>query len=255
MQIGACNFPRNNICDEIKWIGENNFDFVDLFMQEDGKNPGKIDIDKVVKLLRKYKLCATGHTAWYLPFGTSIKSIRQAAVEDCLKYFPLFSAAGVKYVTAHANWPNRLFSDTEGVEFQVESLKRLVELAEGYKLKIMYEHIDTPKDTVYNSEQILAKVPGLYFHLDIGHASMHGRKPEDFIKAFHKKLVHVHVHESKNNMDLHLPLGAGDTKTESVIKFLKKYYDGTITLEVFSRYKEHILLSREILRKILNNKA
>ena len=114
----------------------------------------------------------------------------------------------------------------------------------------MYEHTDTPKDTVENAAKILAKVPGLFFHLDFGHASVYGRKPEDFIKAFHSKLVHVHLHESKRNMDLHLPLGDGDTATEKGVIFLKKYYNGTITLEIFSRYRESLLLSREIFKKI-----
>jgi len=250
MKIGACNFPRGNLYEELKWIGENKFEFIDLFLMEDGKTPEKIEIDRVVKLLRKYKLGAVGHTAWYLPFGTSISSIRQAAVAECAKYFPYFSAAGAKYVTVHANWPNRLFSDDEGLEFQAESIKKLMELAAPYKLKIMYEHTDTEKDTVENSAKILAKVPDLLFHLDFGHASVFGRKPEDFIKAFHKKLVHVHIHESKKNLDLHLPIGVGDTNTERAVSFLKKYYNGTITLEVFSRYRENILMSREILKKI-----
>ncbi|MFH1073747.1 MAG: sugar phosphate isomerase/epimerase family protein [Candidatus Firestonebacteria bacterium] len=250
MKIGACNYPGGSICEEIKWIGENKFDFIDLFLMEDGPTPKKIEINKIVKLLRKYKLGAVGHTAWYLPFGTSIKSIRQAAIEECVKYFPYFSEAGARYVTVHANWPSRLFSDDEGIEFQVESLKHLAEIAAGFGLEIMYEHTDTPKDTVENAAKILSKVPEVYFHLDFGHASVYGRKPEDFIKAFHSKLVHVHIHESKRNMDLHLPLGVGDTDTESAVRCLKKYYNGTITLEIFSRYRENIFLSREILKKI-----
>lgn len=250
MKIGACNFPRGNVCDEVKWIGENKFDFVDLFLMEDGQTPEKIEIRKIVQLLRKYKLATVGHTAWYLPFGTSIRSIRRAAVAECEKYFPYFAEAGAKYVTAHANWPNRLFSDDEGIEFQAESLSQLVESAAKHGLKMMYEHTDTPKDTVENSAKILAKVPGLYFHLDFGHASVWGRKPEDFIKAFHKKLVHVHLHESKRNLDLHLPIGDGDTDTEKAVKYLKKHYDGTVTLEIFSRYSEALLLSREIFKKL-----
>ena len=250
MKIGACNYSGKNVCEEIDWIGRHGFEFVDLLLMADGLKPEKIEIDRIVRLLRKYKLGVLGHTSWYLPFGSSIKAIRQAAVEECAKYFPYFSVAGVRYVAVHASWPDKIFSDEAGVEFQAESYKRLVELAEKHGLSLMYEHTDTPKDTVENAARVLSKVPGLLFNLDFGHASVYGRKPEDFIRAFHKKLVHVHVHESKRDVDLHLPVGVGDTDTAGAVACLKKYYNGTITLEIFSRYRKSILLSRDIFKDL-----
>jgi len=54
------------------------------------------------------------------------------------------------------------------------------------------------------------------------------------------------------NRDLHLPLGCGDVDWERAVKILKDYYDGTITLEVFSRDRDYVLLSREKLKKLWN---
>jgi len=89
-------------------------------------------------------------------------------------------------------------------------------------------------------------------HLDIGHANLFGRKPEDFIKKFRNKIKHVHLHDNNGNEDLHLPMGCGSIDWEKTLKTLKKCYNGTITLEVFSKDKEYVLLTKEKLRKLWN---
>jgi hypothetical protein len=67
MKIGFPNNPRKDLLEEIEWIGKNGFGFVDLFLEEDQAVPEKINVEKVKKLLEKYKLSVIGRTAWYLP--------------------------------------------------------------------------------------------------------------------------------------------------------------------------------------------
>lgn len=138
-KIGFPNNPRKDLLQEIAWIGENGFDFVDLFLEEDQAVPEKIDLEKVSLLLKKYRLETVGHTAWYLPIGSPIKAMRDCSVSEAERYFKVFSALDTKYVTFHANWPRGMFTLGEGLSFQVETLKKLVELAGGYGLAIMYE--------------------------------------------------------------------------------------------------------------------
>ena len=250
MKIGFPNNPRKNLLEEIEWIGKNKFDFVDLFLEEDQAVPEKIDIEKTKKLLQKYKLGVVGHLAWYLPIGSPIKSLRNAAIEEAKRYFEVFSPLEVEFVTIHSNWPGGLFSEKEGIKFQVKTLKGVVKEAKRYNLKMMYEPLDTFADNVKNLSEILRSVPGLFLHLDIGHANLFGRKPEQFIKKFHEKIKHIHLHDNDGLKDLHLPMGCGNTDWEKTLKLLKKYYDGTITLEIFSRDKDYVLLSKEKLQKL-----
>jgi len=250
MKVGFPNNPRKNILEEIEWIGKNRFDFVDLFLEEDQAVPENIEVEKVKKLLQKYELEAVGHVAWYLPIGSPIRSLREAAVEEAARYFEVFNRLGVKLVTIHANWPSRMFSAREGIKFQVETLRELVGEAEKHNLKLMYEPIDTPEDNVKNISMILNQVSGLFLQIDVGHANLFGRRPEQFIKRFHGKIKHVHLHDNDRSRDLHLPLGCGDIDWARTLKVLKKYYDGTITLEIFSRDKDYVLLSKEKLRKL-----
>lgn len=250
MKIGFPNNPSKNILKQIEWIGQNHFDFVDLFLEEDAASPEKIDIKKVKDMLKKYCLCVVGHTAWYLPIGSPVKLLREAAISEATRYFKIFSQLNVEYMTIHANWPPSLFSEEQGIKFQVDSLKKLVKIAKKYNLKVMFEPIDTGKDTLKNVVKILSRVPGLCFHLDIGHANLYKKSIISFIKKFHKKLRHVHLHDNSGEKDEHLPIGKGSINFKKVIKELKKYqYDGTITLEIFSKNKNSVLQSKEKLRK------
>ncbi len=250
MKIGFPNHPRKDTLEEIEWIGSNKFDFVEFFLEEDKATPKSINVLAVRKLLKKYCLGSVAHTAWYLPIGSPVKELRRCAVNEIIRYFPLAKALGSKYITVHSQWPPHLFSKQEGIMFQVDSLRKLVVPAKKYGLSILYEPTDSAKDTVDVAAEIFDCVPKLYLNLDIGHASIHGRKPDIFIRKFHDRLMHVHLHDNNGREDLHLPLGTGIVEVESSIKLLKKFYDGTITLEVFSKDKDYVLMSRDKLREM-----
>ena len=62
----------------------------------------------------------------------------------------------------------------------------------------------------------------------------------------------MHLHDNHGKYDEHLPLGKGNLKIKKIIKTLKKYYDGTITIEVFSKNRKHVLQSRNKLKRTWN---
>ncbi|MDD5178283.1 MAG: sugar phosphate isomerase/epimerase [Candidatus Nanoarchaeia archaeon] len=253
MKIGFITNPRKNLIEEIEWIGKNKFDLVDLFLEEDVAVPEKINIEKVRKIIKKYELDVMGHTAWYLAIGCPIKSFRETVIKEAIRYFKVFNKLNVKYVTIHGNWPGMLFSVDEGIDFQAETLNRLVKEGKKYNVNIMYEPIGKKQESYEAIAKILKKVPGMYLHLDIGHSNLFGRKPEEYIKRFHKKLKHIHMHDNFGKEDNHLPIGKGSINWNKTIKALKKYYNGTISLEIFSKdNKKDSLESRRRLIKLWN---
>ena len=232
MQIGYCNHPRKNIYKEIEWIGKNGFDFVDLFLEEDRAVPEKVDSKKVKELLRKYNLGAIGHLTYYLPFGSASRILREAAIEEAKRYFKIFRGIGIKYVTVHTNWQGASFKIEQSIKFLIGSLKKLKKEAKKNNIVIMLEPIGSRENTISNIQKILkeTKIP---LHLDLGHANLVS-KPSKFIEAFGKRIVHVHAHDNSGKEDQHLEMGKGNINWIKTIKTLKKYYDGTITLEIFS---------------------
>ena len=250
-KIGYPTHPRKPILPEIEWIGKNGFDFVDLFLEEDEGTPEKINIKEVKKLLEKYKLDAVGHTAWYLPIGSPVKRLRKAAIEELREYFKVFNKLEVNLVTVHANWPSGIFTQEEGIKFQVETLKKVIEIAKNYEITIIYEPTPMYHDSIENTEKILSLVPELYLHFDIGHANLWGRKPDKFFKKFYRKIKHIHLHDNDGMRDLHLPMGCGVIEWRVLLPLIKRHYSGTITLEIFVEDKDFVLLVKEKLTKFL----
>jgi len=134
VKVGFANNPKRDILEEIEWIGKNKFDFIDLFLEEDQAVPKRIDVEKVRNLLEEYGLEVVGHTACYLPIGSPIKSLREAAVKEITRYFRVFDELRTRLVTIHANWPIAIFSAKEGIAFQVKTLRELVREAKEHNL-------------------------------------------------------------------------------------------------------------------------
>ena len=101
---------------------------------------------------------------------------------------------------------------------------------------------------------MLDAIPEMGLHLDIGHCNLCPipHNAESILESYGDRLRHVHLHDNKGGSeDLHLPLGAGTIELPRVIRALKGCnYDGTITLEVFTRDRHYLEYSRNVLRRI-----
>jgi sugar phosphate isomerase/epimerase len=102
--------------------------------------------------------------------------------------------------------------------------------------------------------QLFDAVPGLSWHLDVGHANLNApaNVTPELLAAFSERLVHVHLSDNKGgDADLHLPLGVGTIDWGWAIGLLKRSgFDDTITLEVFSPDDEYLAISRRKVRQL-----
>jgi sugar phosphate isomerase/epimerase len=251
MKLGFPNNPRRDIITEIEWIGRNGFEFVDLFVEPDRAAVDAIDPVRVKDALQAARLSAVGHLAWYLPIASPLPRIREAAVAAALEYIAALAKIGVSAATVHANWPPPMFSAKEGIAWQAESLRAILAAAGNLQVRIMYEPVDTELDTPENLEAILAELPHLRCHLDLGHCNLFGRDPVAMIRRFGSRLYHVHVHDNDGRRDLHLPPGTGSIDWTAVVQALRQVgYDRTITLEVFSRDRNYVLLAKQKIEEL-----
>ena len=249
IQLGYANHPRKEILSEIEWIARSGFDFIDLFLEPDEGAIEVIDTGKIREKLKSTGMHATGHLAWYLPIGSPLSQIRRAAVQTAKEYAEAYAEIGVSLMTIHSHWPPHLFTAEEGMNWQIESLQEIMEFTIPIGVKVMYEPVDGGYDSPENIRLILDRLPNLLFHLDIGHANLHGRKPDRMIRQFTDRLVHLHLHDNNGYADLHLPPGTGNINWSAVTKAIKEIdYQRTITIEVFSRDLDYILLAQRKVR-------
>ena len=251
MLVGAMNFPGRSVLKEIHRIHEDGFDFVDLTLEPpaawtpDGKEVGR--------LLSDLGLRAVGHTAWYLPIASLFPELRATARDLYCRALDTFSDAGVSLVNVHPDQRVPLQSPDKVRAANAAAIAQLAQDAAQRGITMMVENLDRLFSGVEDLGPVLEAVPEVRFHLDIGHANLRlglgqrNRTPS-LLEAFGDRLAHVHVSDNRGGVeDLHLPLGAGVIDWRWAARTLKEAgYDGTVTLEVFSREREHLRTSRRL---------
>lgn len=254
MLIGSMNFPGRSVAKEIHRIHEEGFDFVDLTLEPpaawlpDGKEIGRLIEDLGLKVV--------GHTAWHLPIASPFTEIRDLSWDLYKRGLDVFADAGVALVNIHPDQKVPMHGMAQIRALNAEAIKHLSELAAARDIRLMVENLDRMFGTVEDLQVIFEAVPEAGFHLDIGHANLRlglteSNRTESLLQAFGDRLVHVHVSDNSGGTeDRHAPLGAGFIDWKKHIRLLKQHgYDGTVTLEVFTREREHLRTSRKLWLK------
>jgi sugar phosphate isomerase/epimerase len=102
-------------------------------------------------------------------------------------------------------------------------------------------------------QSVFEAFPELRLTLDIGHANLGGgkNKSSEFIQRYGYRIGHVHANDNFGKQDNHLPIGAGIIDFEKILRELKEAeYDETITLEVFSRDRDYLKISKEKIKRM-----
>lgn len=248
------NFPGRSVLKEIHRIHEDGFDFIDLTLEPpaawtpDGKEVGR--------LLEDLGVGAVGHTAYYLPLASPFPELRRAARDLYKRALDTFADAGVELVNVHPDQRMPLHSLDQVRKANAEAIASLAEDAAGRGIRIMVENLDRLFCDVEDLAPVLDADADLGFHLDVGHANLNlgkggtNRTPA-FLEAFGHRLAHVHLSDNTGGTeDRHLPLGAGNIDFKQTVRWLKGAgYDGTVTLEIFSREREYLRVSRRLWLK------
>jgi sugar phosphate isomerase/epimerase len=249
MLVGAMNFPGRSVLKEIHRISEDGFDFVDLTIEP--PVAWKADGKEVGGLISDLGLKAVGHTAYYLPIASPWPEMQQLARDLFRHGLDLFADAGVTLVNVHPDQRVPLHTKDQVRTRNAEAIALLAQDAAQREIQLMVENLDRMFATVADLAPILEMTPELGFHLDIGHANLRlgigePNRAAGLLKEFGHRLTHVHVSDNRGgDEDLHLPLGAGVIDWKGAIRTLKSAgWDGTVTLEVFSRERDYLRASR-----------
>jgi sugar phosphate isomerase/epimerase len=245
------NFPGRSVLKEIHRIADDNFDFVDLTLEPpaawlpDGKEVGR--------LMSDLGLSAVGHTAYYLPIASPFDELRNGARDLFKRCLDTFADAGVDLVNVHPDVRLPLHHADQVRARNAAALGDLSDDASQRGIRLMVENMDRMFTEPDDFSGIFNAAPEAGFHLDIGHANLRlgPREPirtAALLDAYGDRLAHVHVSDNRGGeLDLHEPLGAGTIDWKAAIRALKnKGYDGTVTLEVFSRERDHLRASRRL---------
>ena len=261
MLYGATNSPLRPLLDEVKAIAELKFDYLELAMDPphgDAKSVKKQKTE-LLKSLRQYDLGLVCHLPTFLSTADLTDRLRQASVDEVLVSLEVAADLQPLKVVLHPSYVMGLGAFVPALTraHAMESLEIIVEKAHALGLCLCLENMFPRTQWLIHPQEfvdILAKFPTINLLLDIGHAHIEdsgGEKCLRFIEMFRDRIGHLHVSDNFGKEDQHLPIGAGIIDFSKVVKALKETgYNDTITLEVFSRDRDYLKISKRKMEEM-----
>jgi sugar phosphate isomerase/epimerase len=251
MKIGLMNNPRSDLAAEIDFIASNGFDFIDLTLEYPKAHIDVLDRQQTISKIKDSNLSVVGHTTYYLPFASPINAVREAAVSDVIRTLDFFKDAGAGIVTVHPDPGVGAMETKTTISLNALSFKIVSDEAAKRDVSIVVENVPGVFSSVDAINSILNSVPGLGFHLDVGHAFIRRNRFRHLLSAFKDKLLHVQLSDNRWRADDHMPLGAGNINWDEVVGAIKSTgYDATFTLEVFSDDRRYVMGSKDKLAEL-----
>ncbi|MBI5572745.1 MAG: sugar phosphate isomerase/epimerase [Desulfomonile tiedjei] len=256
MLYGAMNFPIKPLLEELRTISELGFDYLELTM--DPPQSHHATIRSLHKALLN-ELDRTGmklvcHLPSFLYLADLTDSVREASLNEMLQSLEVAADLGALKVVAHPAYATGLGAMVADRvrRYRMKSLAAMVETADRLGLCLCLENMFPRANSLTEPEdfaEALAAFPTLKLTLDIAHANIGGRgstRNLEFLRQYAGRIAHIHVSDNFGKEDNHLPIGGGSIDFPRIIKALKNIgYDGTMTLEVFSRDKDYLRISRD----------
>jgi sugar phosphate isomerase/epimerase len=256
MLYGAMNFPVKPILQELDAIAELGFDYFELTMDPPQAHYTTIrqQRNSIRKALERRGMEVVCHLPTFLGLADLTDSVREASVAEMLGSLEAAADLHAMKVVIHPGWVTGLgrFVVDQAREYGLRSLRTIVEKADDLGLTLCLENMFPRTNSLVQPEDfapMFVQFPALRLTLDVGHACIGGkgvRRNLDFIDRFPNRLAHIHVSDNFGLDDNHLPIGAGTIDFPPIVKALKRTgYDGTVTLEIFSRDRDYLRISRE----------
>lgn len=264
MLYGAMNFPVKPVLEELDVISKLGFDYLELTMDAPQAHYSVIRRikDDLLEALERLNMGLVCHMPTFVSTADLTEGLRETSLNEMLKSLEVAAELGAMKVVLHPS-PHRglaVFVIDQVRQYALRSLEAIVKKADRLGLYLCLENMFPQTNSLVNPEdfvEVFERFPTLRMTLDTGHARIEGKggtKILAFIERFPDRIYHVHANDNLGKEDNHLPIGAGTIDFPKVVKALKAIgYDETITLEVFSKDRDYLRLSRDKLAAMVSS--
>jgi sugar phosphate isomerase/epimerase len=241
---------------ELESIAQLGFDYFELTMDSPNAHYTRVlkQKDRLLGALDALRMGLVCHLPTFVSTADLTESIREASVKEVKESLTVAAALSPEKVVLHPSVIGGLgpLVMEQARKYAFESLKSIVKHSEDLGLVLCIENmfprtrsLVAPQDFV----EVFERFPDLRLTLDTGHAHMddpEGRRALDFIEKFPDRIWHVHVSDNFGKEDQHLPIGTGSIDFMAIVKALRSIgYSQTVTLEIFSRDRDYLKISKE----------
>lgn len=243
MRTGVSIGPKWEYVEELP----EELDFVELSMGELEIDPEEIDSERFRDILDEKEFGLIVHLPFRQPLSTTVEEFNDAEIEYLDRLLEFSSELGAEKAVIHPNL--RYGQDKEEVRKTLKrQVKKLSKAGERHGVEVVFENIpfeDTRPADLEEFGELMEELEAPVC-LDTGHAFAEGGQEalEDFLENYGHLISHLHVQDTREGKDLHMPVGSAEIDFESAFENLEEF-DGTATLELFTGDEDYILLSRE----------
>ncbi|CAN5753641.1 hypothetical protein BH10CHL1_BH10CHL1_47070 [soil metagenome] len=253
MQLGVINNPRNKLLEEIKWIAEHNFDFIDLLIAAPGAASENTDWASVRAAITTAGLDVICQAPAYLPLDNPSPIVRQAALDELRRCIDVAQIVGAKICTTRfLGWPDYL-TESAGYEYYRQLIGILSKHGQAQDVQIALENSPQNSHQLKYFREIFHRLPDLKLLYNIGNGNIQTMQSmtREYLFALADRLVHIHVSDNGGIRNEQLPLGApatGGINLSRELRTLRSFrYDGSITLAIAGD-RRWVVGSAELLR-------
>ena len=263
MLYGAMNFPVRPLLEEVESVGRLGFDYLEVAMDPPQGHHSvirKMERD-LMTALDRWKLGVVCHLPTFISSADLTEGLRCASVDEALASLEVAARLQTLKVVLHPGGISGLgrFVMDRVKENAVKSLEAIVGKAHELGLCLCLENMFPKGHWLVHPDdflEILERFPSLYLTFDTGHAHMADSTDGmalEFIEKFDHRIGHVHASDNFGMEDNHLPVGAGTIDFQALVKALKaKGYNDTMTLEVFSKDRDYLRISRQKIEEMFS---
>jgi sugar phosphate isomerase/epimerase len=252
------NFPIRPILEELEAISGLGFDYLELAMDPPQAHYGMIrqQREELLRALNRSNMGLVCHLPTFVSTADLADGLREASLNEVLESLEVAAGLRPLKVVLHPSIIIGLsvFVMDQARYYALKSLEAIVEKADHLGLCLCIENMFPRSHSLVDPEhfdEVFERFPSLKLTLDTGHAhidSKGNRKALDFIERFPGRIDHIHANDNLGRDDDHLPIGTGTVDFPEIVKALRAIgYDQTITLEVFSRDRDYLRISRDKL--------
>lgn len=236
---------------------DSGFDFVELMMDGAGER-SRLDgrTDEFCSLLAARDLGLLVHLPFGgLDLGSPFEHVREGSIRELTATLDTAAALGAEKAVVHPTtnaWSAAWEVDDLRTNV-VDSMLRLDEHAHAQAVELCAENIPRSIFRTHEFPHLLDQTD-VSMTLDTGHARMDGRDSAGiaaFAGRFSHRISHLHLNDTRQAQDEHLPFGAGNIDFSVIFDALGSDWTGTLSLEVFTHDFDYLDVSKRRLDELL----
>ncbi len=248
--IGISLGPEGDLIEHINSISEE-FDFIEFGIGEHERPVEEIESEKVRKALEDKDFEITVHLPFKQPLSTSVPEINEGLLNYHERMMKFAKQLGAEKVVAHADMR---YDDAEDeIEKLPEQIEKLDKLGEKHGVEVCFENLGQWRGLELFELGPLLEELNVSMCFDTGHAFSEAgqEETEEFLEEYSHLISHLHLTDTREGRDMHLPLGSSEIEFQPLIDRLEDF-EGTWCMEIFTEDNDYQLLSKQKLEGWFN---